>query len=220
MIATGKENAERHTLSSDSGLMAVRLLGISSSLREDSASRRAVERILEFAEGEGAEVDLLDLRIQELPMYQPGGSGPLAAAVAARVDAADALVLGSPDYHGSMSGVMKNFLDHHWEEFAGKLCGYVCASHEKGLTVMDQMRTAVRQCHGWSLPYGVSVSEVDFDQAGGITRPQTERRMRMTARDLVVYGAILREQFLRDAGRADVSSFAARYRPRAAVERS
>jgi NAD(P)H-dependent FMN reductase len=36
---------------------------------------------------------------------------------------ADAFVLASPDYHGSMSGVMKNFLDHFWEEFAGKAFG-------------------------------------------------------------------------------------------------
>jgi azobenzene reductase len=35
---------------------------------------------------------------------------------------ADAFVLASPD-HGSMSGVMKNFLDHFWEEFAGKAFG-------------------------------------------------------------------------------------------------
>ena len=33
---------------------------------------------------------------------------------------ADAFVLGSPDYHGSMSGALKNFLDYHWQEFAGK----------------------------------------------------------------------------------------------------
>ena len=50
---------------------------------------------------------------------------------------ADAFVLVSPDYHGSMSSVMKNFLDHFWEEFAGKVFGYICTSHEKGLTVMS-----------------------------------------------------------------------------------
>jgi azobenzene reductase len=32
---------------------------------------------------------------------------------------------------------MKNFLDHFWEEFAGKVFGYICTSHEKGLTVMS-----------------------------------------------------------------------------------
>ena len=71
------------------------------------------------------------------------------------VNWADALILASPDYHGSMSGTIKNFLDHFWREFAGKTFAYVCTSHERGLTVMDQMRTAVRQCYGWSMPYGV-----------------------------------------------------------------
>ena len=47
---------------------------------------------------------------------------------------------------------MKNFLDYHWEEFAGKLFGYLCASHEKGLTAMDQMRTAVRPVLRMELP--------------------------------------------------------------------
>ena len=40
--------------------------------------------------------------------------------------------------------------------------------HEKGLTAMDQMRTAVRQCYGWSLPYGISVNGEDFNEHGEI----------------------------------------------------
>jgi len=36
---------------------------------------------------------------------------------------------------------MKNFLDHFWREFAGKLFATIVASHEKGLTVTDQLRT-------------------------------------------------------------------------------
>src|SRR5919201_1309479 len=104
---------------------------------------------------------------------------------------ADGFLLGSPDYHGSMSGAVKNFLDYHWHEFAGKLFGYVCSSHEKGLTVMDQMRTAVRQCYGWSLPYGVSIhGEQDFDEAGVLINPRLSQRLAMLTRDLVVFGAL------------------------------
>jgi FMN reductase len=56
-------------------------------------------------------------------------------------------------------------LDLYWEEFVGKTFGYICTSHEKGLTEMDQMRTAVRQCYGWSLPHGVSINgEEDFNK--------------------------------------------------------
>ena len=59
--------------------------------------------------------------------------------VTAAINWADAFVLASPDFHGSMSGAMKNFLDYFWEEFAGKTFGYIIASHEKGLTVADQI---------------------------------------------------------------------------------
>jgi FMN reductase len=108
---------------------------------------------------------------------------------------------------------MKNFLDYHWEEFTGKLFGYLCASHEKGLTVMDQMRTAVRQCYGWSMPYGVSVhGEHDFDATGRITNTRQEKRLQMLGRDVVVYGTMIREQFVRDLHGDDPDTFAARYR--------
>ena len=134
-------------------------------------------------------------------MFRPGETAT-ADVVRSVVDAvtwADAFVLATPDYHGSMSGAMKNFLDYHWEEFAGKLFGYICASHEKGLTAMDQMRTAVRQCYGWSLPYGVSIhGDQDFDASGAMTNARIASRLRMLARDLTVYGTLLRGQFRRD----------------------
>ena len=126
---------------------------------------------------------------------------------------ADAFVLASPDYHGSMSGAMKNFLDFYWEEFAGKTFGYICSSHEKGLTVMDQMRTAVRQCYGWSLPYGVSINgEEDFNEKGEIVNSLLVKRLNILARDLVVYGKLIRGQFLQDISTEVSDTFAARYR--------
>ena len=142
----------------------------------------------------------------------PAASSEIREATEA-VNWADAFVLASPDYHGSMSGALKNFLDHYWAEFAGKLFGYICASHEKGLTVMEQMRTAVRQCYGWSLPYGVAFNgDQDFDAEGNITRPLVAERLQMLARDLVAYGAIIREQFVSDIGGTATDTFAARYR--------
>jgi FMN reductase len=39
------------------------------------------------------------------------------------VEWADAFVLASSDYHGSMSGALKNFLDHFWEELLEKPLG-------------------------------------------------------------------------------------------------
>ena len=190
------------------------VLGVAGSTRQGSYSTQALKIALEHAKKHGAEVRLLELSRIVLPLYDP--SAPVLKEVEHAAEAiawADAFILASPDYHGSMSGALKNFLDHFYEEFAGKLFGYIVASHEKGLTVMDQMRTVVRQCYGWSMPYGVSInSSQDF-----ISREQANSklssRLQMMSRDLVVYGQLLRDQFVRDLSSHEQDTFAAHYRP-------
>lgn len=196
-----------------------KILGVGTSLREGSYSTRALKILLDLAAKKyGAEIHLLELRKTTLPLYDPS-INPIKLTkssiqeVTEAVIWADAFVLASPDYHGSMSGTMKNFLDYFWEEFAGKTFGYLCTSHEKGLTVMDQMRTAVRQCYGWSMPYGVSVNgERDFNTNGEINNTMLSRRLNMLARDLVVYGRLIKEQFRKDLAGDTLDTFAARYR--------
>ena len=198
--------------------MLLKILGVGGSMRETSRSTLALKIILETAKTQGAESRLLDLRKHPLPFYDPNGYNNVTdrhdiLRITDDVNWADALILASPDYHGSMSGTIKNFLDHFWREFAGKTFAYVCTSHERGLTVMDQMRTAVRQCYGWSMPYGVAINgDHDFDEDGSITNPALERRLRMLARDLVIYGRIIREQFQNDLGSSEAATFAAQYR--------
>jgi NAD(P)H-dependent FMN reductase len=191
------------------------ILGVNGSLREKSRTALALRLLLDFAEEHGAETRILDLRVLELPLYRPDRSGNSAAELRMGGDMswASAVVLASPDYHGSMSGTMKNFLDYNWEECAGKVFAYICSSHEKGLTVMDQMRTVVRQCYGWSMPYGVSFhGKEDFDSEGVLKNAKVEARLRMMARDLVVYGQLIHRQFLADVAGSDASTFAANYR--------
>ena len=190
-----------------------KVLGVAGSTRGNSYSTRALKIALDHAKARGAEVRLLELGKATIPLYNPSLQQSKEIQLAAEdVAWANAFILASPDYHGSMSGTLKNFLDHFFEEFAGKVFGYVVASHEKGLTVMEQMRTAVRQCYGWSMPYGVSVNgEQDF-KAGEISNERIAKRIKMMARDLVVYGALVHEQFVRDLGGSDTDTFAARYR--------
>jgi NAD(P)H-dependent FMN reductase len=196
--------------------MTIKILGVGSSMREGSYGTRTLKTVLDAAEKYEAKTRLLDLRSTRMPMFNPdilNEHQEQMGQVIEDVNWADAFVLASPDYHGSMSGAMKNFLDFYWEEFAGKTFGYVCSSHEKGLTVMDQMRTAVRQCYGWSLPYGVSINgDEDFNEKGEIVNSLLVKRLRMLARDLVVYGKLIREQFLRDISTEVSDTFATRYR--------
>src|SRR5918994_3178616 len=134
---------------------SMNVLGVGSSMRKASYGTKTLKIVLGLINRYEAKTRLLDLREITMPIFDPdspNGSDKKIQKVTDDVNWADAFMLVSPDYHGSMSGPMKNFLDHYWEEFAGKAFGYICTSHEKGLTVMDQMRTAVRQCYGWSLP--------------------------------------------------------------------
>jgi FMN reductase len=188
----------------------INVLGVAGSTRANSYSTKALKIALAAAEQKGAQVRLLELANGNVPFYSPSANVP--DKVSKDVSWANAFILASPDYHGSMSGTLKNFLDFFYEEFAGKVFGYVVASHEKGLTVMEQMRTAVRQCYGWSLPYGVSINgEQDFN--AGAPSSRVDQRIKMMARDLVVYGSLIQGQFARDVAGADADTFAARYRP-------
>ncbi|TLY06276.1 MAG: NAD(P)H-dependent oxidoreductase [Thaumarchaeota archaeon] len=188
------------------------VLGVAGSTRRGSYSTQALKIALEHAKKQGAEVRLLE--IANMPLYDPNAPASKEVELVAKaVSRADAFIIASPDYHGSMSGALKNFLDHFYEEFAGKIFGFIVASHEKGLTVMDQMRTAVRQCYGWSIPYGVSVNGPQDFTGGELVNARLSKRMQMMARDLVVYGRLLNSQFLRDLGSSEQDTFAAHYRP-------
>lgn len=195
--------------------MTINILGVGASMRQNSNSTEALKIALESSKKYGAQTRLLNLKETKLPLYKTDdeSSGSDIHKVEEDVNWADAFILASPDYHGSMSGSMKNFLDYFWTEFAGKTFGYICSSHEKGLTVMDHMRTSIRQCYGWSMPYGVSVhGGKDFDENGKIINQDLSARLEMLARDLVVYGKLIRTQFTSDMKSDLAETFASRYR--------
>lgn len=192
----------------------MKILSVIGSPRGESVSVAAMHVVNEYMSSLDTTIHIIDLRTTPLPLYSPLNywEAEHFALIKQLVDEADAYLLSTPDYHGSMSGVLKNFLDHFWNEFAGKVFGIVCASHEKGLTAMDQVRTAIRQCYGWVLPYGVSLSEDDVDDNGRIGSEKLQRRLRMLGRDLVTYGSVIKKQRKLDMESNDEHTFIARYR--------
>jgi len=191
--------------------MTFKVLGVSSSTSEFSFSKIGLKTTLDKIKD--AETELLDLRKTALPMFSTNNTDEVIAKVTSMVKNADAFILATPDYHGSMSGSMKNFLDYYWSEFAGKLFGYICASHEKGLTAMDQMRTAVRQCYGWSMPYGVSINgDEDCDENRNITNDKLNIKLGMLAGDITTYGKLIKEQFVKDLNDTNSNTFTSNYR--------
>jgi NAD(P)H-dependent FMN reductase len=195
--------------------MTLNVLGVGSSMRRDSFSTETLKIILNKVNKNGGETRLLNLYSNPLPMYTAEYNEKLSEIKHAveLVNWADAIILATPDYHGSMAGSLKNFLDYFWAEFAGKTFGYLCSSHEKGLTVMDQMRTAIRQCYGWSLPYGISINSTqDFNTDREIINAQLLGRLESFARDLVVYGNLISNQFKKDLSSTIQNSYAVHYR--------
>jgi FMN reductase len=200
-----------------SGTRALRILGVIGSPRSDSTSAALVDRVLASAAALGADTVTCDLRVRPLPFFDPVASVGDPAAAAARELArwADAFVLGTPDYHGAPSGALKNFLDHLWRELAGKLFAIVVASNEKGLSVQDHLRTSIRQCYGWALPYGAGAPAAAVADDGSVADPRLAERLDMMACDLVAYGTLLRDRRLADLAAASSpreSGFMARRR--------
>ena len=189
------------------------VLAVVGSLHGESITRVVVEDVAARLRADGSAVDVLDLLKEPLPLYNPdeARSRPGFAELQARVHQADVIILGTPDYHGSISSALKNFLDHFWREFAGKLFVTLVASHEKGLTATDQLRTVARQCYAWALPYGVSFMERQDVKNGAIVSEPLQARLTMLTRDVRVYGTLLARQRRADLAGKD-PGFLARLR--------
>ena len=181
-------------------------------LASESSTAKVASRVGALLQEQGCQVDTFDAATEALPLFnvQTAFSSEVYPALKQRVSAADVLVMATPDYHGSMSSATKNFLDHFWKEYAGKLFTSIVGSYEKGLTVHDQLRTVARQCYAWSLPYGVSFHEkADLTEDG--IGDDLEKRLRMLAGDIVRYGALLASQRKSDLN-SEVEGFLAHYR--------
>lgn len=172
------------------------VLAVVGSLHQKSVTRVVLRHMEVAFQASGCTVDVLDFEQSPLPLFNPdtAWSQPGFVELKARVERADVLLLGTPDYHGSVSSTLKNFLDHFWKEFGGKLFASLVASHEKGLTVHDQLRTIARQCYAWSLPYGVSFVDKEDVRDGAVASDALRQRLEMLARDVRVYGALLAAQ--------------------------
>jgi NAD(P)H-dependent FMN reductase len=194
---------------------ALKVLIVVGSLNRHSATRVVLNDVAEKLRGQGAVVDVLDFFHEPLALFNTDTTyeSDMFKTLRPRVENADVFLLGTPDYHGSMSSAIKNFLDHFWQEFAGKLFATVVASHEKGLTVTDQLRTVARQCYAWSLPYGVSFSDKEDLNDHQIASDALKRRLEMFAQDIRVYGEVLAAQRRADLAAA-TPGFLARYRPK------
>src|ERR1700733_8412665 len=109
----------------------LRIVGLSGSLRERSSSQFALEYAMNLLKELGCTTNILDLRTANLPFCngnpeEQSNTFSGVAELRKAVSQAHALVLVTPEYHGSISGVLKNALDLlDTKQLAGKVTGAI-----------------------------------------------------------------------------------------------
>ncbi|WP_026316484.1 NADPH-dependent FMN reductase [Actinokineospora enzanensis] len=172
--------------------MTVSVVGIGGSLRVGSQSERALHIALAGAAEAGARTTVLSGADLVLPFYDP--------AIPERTDAAknlvetlreaDGIILASPGYHGTISGLVKNALDYvedlRGDErvyFDGRAVGCIAtaAGWQASVNTLAALRAVVHALRGWPTPLGVAVNtlEVKFDEVGGCTAPHVPENLRV-----------------------------------------
>jgi len=170
----------------------IRVVGVNGSLRDGSYTRLAVKLALEGAEEVGAQTQLIDLREYDL-IFCDGKVGadapPDVLRLRQEVKQAHGIILGTPEYHGSFSGVLKNALDlMGFDEFEGKMIGLVGVSGGKmgAINALNSLRTVGRALHAWVVPEQVSVPQAwrMFDAAGNLKDTRLEDELKNVGRQL------------------------------------
>lgn len=179
-----------------------KILGVNCSLREGANTMVLVKVALDAARDAGAETTLLDLREHPLPMYEAHSDydgHETVQHVIEMVDQADGFIVGSPEYHGCMSGAAKNFFDFLYREIAGKVFGFVAATGgSQGVSCFDNMRAAALYCHAWVIPYNVAATGKDFDAEKQLVNSRVRDRLQRVGRDVATYAPLLHGQFQLD----------------------
>ena len=161
----------------------LKVLGLAGEYRASSKSGMLVNAALNLARSQGAEVVFWDLSEQPLPLVGEEGcwTHPNVQAFQALLSECDAFFLSSPEYHGTMSGVMKNTMDWMYDKHVGgKVFGLM--STLGGVTnsnTLNHMRIALRWLHGWPVPEQLAVGHVKeaFDEDGHLVDDSLKQRL-------------------------------------------
>lgn len=170
------------------------VVAVCGSMRDESNTRTALTHVLDAAAEAGAETELLDVREYDLPVFDPDAETPAEAEELKRkIRAADAVVLGSPVYHGSYSSAFRNVHDYcSFDEFEDTTVGLLAtAGGGSYASTLDHMRITVRGVHGWVLPHQVGIRNAsDQFEDGEFVDGALEERTRKLGRQAVEYAGI------------------------------
>lgn len=174
------------------------IIGLGGTTRAGSSTERALGFALAAAEAAGAEVELIAGPDLILPMYSPETPErtPEARRIVAALRRAHGVIIASPGYHGSLSGLIKNALDYV-EDMRGDAVPYLdgravgliaCASGWQATgTTLVALRSIIHALRGWPTPLGVGVNTVGglLDPAGTIADPAIAAQLTLLGQQVV-----------------------------------
>ena len=180
------------------------IVGIGGTPRPGSSTERALILALRQAEAGGARTKLFGGEfLERLPHFNPGPAGPSAqqAELAEAVRDADGIILATPGYHGSLSGVVKNALDtleltraDERPYFHGLPVGIIITADgaQAGGTTLMAVRGIIHAMRGWPTPYGAALNAANLFDAAGECREVRDAGQIATVADQVMEFAQMR----------------------------
>lgn len=180
------------------------IVGIGGTIRAGSSTEKALICALERAEALGAETRLLGgAFLAELPIFdpRPADSTPAQLALAEAIRAADGVIVASPGYHGSISGVIKNALDtleltrgDAAPYFTAKPVGTIITAdgwQAAGTTLMA-LRAIIHALRGWPTPFGAALNATSnlFDEAGACRDAKDAWQLATVAEQVVEFAGM------------------------------
>lgn len=176
----------------------LRIVGIGGTTRAGSSSELALRFALRAAAQYGAQTSLIAGDDLVLPMYSPEARREDARSrrLVELLRQSDGVIVASPGYHGSLSGLVKNALDYTEDMradarpyFEGRAVGsIVCAAGWQAVgTTLTALRSIVHALRGWPTPIGVGIntSARAFDEHGNCLDPAVAELLRLLARQVV-----------------------------------
>ena len=179
------------------------IVGIGGTTRPGSSSEKALRYALALAEAQGAQVQLFDGAGINLPMYTPESSvrSDHAQRMIAALRRANGVIVSTPCYHGSVSGLVKNALDYTEDMckdpepyLDGRAVGLIVCGHGWQSTgvVLSAFRSIVHALRGWPTPMGVAINTlVDrFDETGAGIAEQSERQLAIMVGQVIEFARL------------------------------
>jgi len=171
------------------------IVGIGGTARPDSTSERALRASLLSLERLGARTELFGADALNLPLYDGSALGPAAERMVGAIRRCDGLIIATPAYHGTLSGLVKNALDYFEELRAderpyleGRAVGcIVCAWGPQAIgTAIVSVRSTIHALRGWPTPMaaGISSAGLSFDEHGTCMDPAAQQQLELVAQQV------------------------------------